>query len=207
MARTQQSVHVARSKSRRVNKDGNECESVLLRRSYLEDSKVRHETLANLAALPEYAVESLRASSAGKTLIEVTAGLEVVLSLPAGRVDAITRIARGLGFEAMLGPDCRERDVVMAPITARIWAPTSKLASLPVTAATRSPKAQGHGLDPHPREWGSGPQLPGPAAPSGHADPPHAPGDGHSQTLELIALPTPTQCQKPHRPARRRPRK
>lgn len=127
---------------------------MLLRRSYLEDSKVRHETLANLAALPEYAVESLRASSAGKTLIEVTAGLEVVLSLPAGRVDAITRIARGLGFEAMLGPDCRERDVVMAPITARIWAPTSKLASLPVTAATRSPKAQGHGLDPHPRNGG-----------------------------------------------------
>ncbi|WP_345049944.1 hypothetical protein [Arthrobacter methylotrophus] len=43
-----------RRRSRRVN-------SVLLRRSYREGAKVKHETLANLAALPEHAVESLRA--------------------------------------------------------------------------------------------------------------------------------------------------
>src|SRR3954447_22355266 len=111
MAKTQQAVHVARTKSRRVNKAGEtvEYESVLLRRSYREGAKVRHETVANLAALPEHGIESLRASLAGKTLIEATAGLEVVRSLPAGHLDAVYRMARGLGFEGLLGPACRER--------------------------------------------------------------------------------------------------
>lgn len=132
MMKTQQAVHVARTKSRRVNKAGEtvEYESVLLRRSYREGAKVRHETLANLAALPEHAIESLRASLAGKTLVEATAGLEVVRSLPAGHVDAVRQMARGLGFEALLGPACRERDVIMGLIIARICAPASKLASL-----------------------------------------------------------------------------
>lgn len=132
MAKTQQAVHVARTKSRRVNKAGEtvEYESVLLRRSYREGAKVKHETLANLAALPEHAVESLRAALATKTLIEATAGLEVLRSLPHGHVDAVHQMARGLGFEAMLGPACRERDLILALITARICAPASKLASL-----------------------------------------------------------------------------
>lgn len=132
MSRTQQAVHVARTKSRRVNKAGEtvEYESVLLRRSYRDGAKVKHETLANLAALPEQAVEDLRASLAGKTLIEATAGLEVTRSLPHGHVDAVYQMARGLGFESLLGPAGRERDVIMGLITARICSPASKLASL-----------------------------------------------------------------------------
>ncbi|GAB3264109.1 IS1634 family transposase [Arthrobacter pigmenti] len=132
MAKTQQAVHVARTKSRRVNKAGEtvEYESVLLRRSYRDGAKVRHETLANLAALPEHAVEDLRASLAGKSLVEATDGLEVTRSLPAGHVAAVQQMARGLGFEAMLGPACRERDIAMGLITARVCAPASKLASL-----------------------------------------------------------------------------
>lgn len=128
----QQAVHVARTKSRRVNKGGEtvEYESVLLRRSYRDGAKVRHETLANLAALPEHAVEDLRASLAGKALIEATAGFEVTRSLPAGHVDAVARMAKGLGFESMLGPACRERDVAMGLITARVCAPASKLATV-----------------------------------------------------------------------------
>lgn len=132
MAKTQQAVHVARTKSRRVNKAGEtiEYESVLLRRSYRDGGKVKHETLANLAALPERAVEDLRASLAGKTLVEATAGLEVTRSLPAGHVEAVARMASGLGLEKLLGPACRERDIAMALITARVLAPASKLASL-----------------------------------------------------------------------------
>ena len=132
MTKAPQAVHVARTKSRRVNKAGDtvEYESVLLRRSYRDGGKVKHETLANLAALPDHAVEDLRASLAGKTLIEATAGLEVTRSLPAGHVEAVAQMARGLGLEAMLGPACRERDIAMALITARVCAPASKLASL-----------------------------------------------------------------------------
>lgn len=132
MAKMQQAVHVARTKSRRVNKAGEtvEYESVLLRRSYRDGAKVRHETLANLAALPEHAVEDLRASLTGKTLVEATAGFEITRSLPAGHIDAVARMAHGLGFEAMLGPACRARDVAMGLIIARVCAPGSKLASL-----------------------------------------------------------------------------
>lgn len=132
MARTRQAVHVARTKSRRVNKAGEtvEYESVLLRRSYRQAGKVKHETLANLAALPEHAIEDLRASLAGKTLIETTAGLELTRSLPAGHIEAVARMAEGLGFARLLGRACREREVAMGLITARVCAPASKLASL-----------------------------------------------------------------------------
>lgn len=132
MVKSQQAVHVARTKSRRVNKAGEtvEYESVLLRRSYRDGGKVKHETLANLASLPGHAVEDLRASLAGKTLVEATAGLEVTRSLPSGHVDAVARMAAGLGFGKLLGPACRERDVAMGLITARVCAPASKLGSL-----------------------------------------------------------------------------
>lgn len=65
-------MHVAVNTSRRVNKSGVgvEYRSVLLRTSYREAGKVKHETLANLSALPVSAVETLRASLAGKTMVE-----------------------------------------------------------------------------------------------------------------------------------------
>ncbi|MCW2131204.1 hypothetical protein [Arthrobacter sp. VKM Ac-2550] len=43
---------------------------------------------------------------------------------------AVARMARSLGFEEMLGPGCRERDIALGLITARVCAPASKLASL-----------------------------------------------------------------------------
>lgn len=39
-------------------------------------------------------------------------------------------MAHGLGFGVTLGPACRERDLVMAMLTARVANPTSKLATL-----------------------------------------------------------------------------
>ncbi|UIK89142.1 hypothetical protein [Arthrobacter polaris] len=47
---------------------------VLLRRSFREDGKVKHETMANLSALPEAAVQTPRSSLAGKTMAEAGAG-------------------------------------------------------------------------------------------------------------------------------------
>ena len=55
--------------------------SHLLRRTYRDGGKVQHETLANLSALPEPAIEAVRASLAGKTLLVAGEGLEV----PRGR--------------------------------------------------------------------------------------------------------------------------
>jgi hypothetical protein len=125
-------MHVAVNMSRRTNKSGQEIEysSVLLRRSYGDGSKVRHEMLANLSALPGPAIETLRAWLAGKTMVETGAHLQLTRSLPHGHIEAVYAMARGLGFESMLGPACRERDLVMALLTARICAPSSKLATL-----------------------------------------------------------------------------
>ncbi|MEC5182555.1 IS1634 family transposase [Arthrobacter sp. CG_A4] len=132
MTKATPAMHVAVNTSRRTNKTGVEVEyrSVLLRRSYREGGKVKHETLANLSALPVPAIDTLKASLAGKTMVEAGAALQITRSLPHGHIEAVYAMAKGLGFEAMLGPACRERDLVMALLAARICAPSSKLATL-----------------------------------------------------------------------------
>lgn len=84
-------MHVARTKSRRVNKAGEEVvyESVLLRRSFRQDGKVKHETLANLSALPEPAIEAVRGALAGNPAVFSADGLEVIRSLPHGHIAAV----------------------------------------------------------------------------------------------------------------------
>ena len=57
-------MHVARNKRAYVAKSGEQrvYESVLVRRTYRDGGKVRHETLANLSGLPEQAVGSIEAA-------------------------------------------------------------------------------------------------------------------------------------------------
>ncbi|HEY5224111.1 MAG TPA: IS1634 family transposase [Microbacteriaceae bacterium] len=131
MTTTSTAMHVAKVKSKSTNKAGEErvYESVLLRRSYREGAKVKHATLANLSALPESAVEVLKASLAGKTLVVAGDGLEVTRSLPHGHVAAVWAQAKALGLPTMLGPAGPARDLGMALIIARVCRPGSKLAT------------------------------------------------------------------------------
>jgi hypothetical protein len=76
-------MHVSKVVSRRGEK---EYVSWLVRRSFRDDGKVRHETLANLSALPPAAIEAVRASLSGKALVAAGDGLRVVRSLPHGHV-------------------------------------------------------------------------------------------------------------------------
>ena len=124
-------MHVAKIVNRRKNKAGEDrvYESVLLRRSYREGPKVKHETLANLSALPETALEVLAASLSGKTVVVAGEGLEITRSLPHGHVAAVSVQATLLGLPATLGPASRTRDLVMALIIARVCRPGSKLAT------------------------------------------------------------------------------
>lgn len=124
-------MHVARVRSRTTNKAGEErvYESVLLRRSYREGAKVKHATLANLTALPDSAIEVLKASLAGKTLVAAGDGLEVTRSLPHGHVAAVAAQAHALGLPALLGTASPRRDLVLALIIARVCRPASKLAT------------------------------------------------------------------------------
>jgi hypothetical protein len=126
MGKRSGAVHVARIV--RKYKD-REYVSFLLRRSYREAGKVRHETLANLSALPAQAIDALRASLAGRRLVDAEGAFEITRSLPHGHVAAVWAMARALGLPALLGPVGPERDLAMALIVARVCEPGSKLAT------------------------------------------------------------------------------
>jgi hypothetical protein len=125
-------MHVETSRSHQVLKDGTArvYQRHLLRRSYREGGKVRKETLANLSHLPDEAIEVLRLALAGRAVIDADAGVEVTRSLPHGHVAAVAAIARKLGFPALLGPACRERDLAFALIISRVTRPASKLSTI-----------------------------------------------------------------------------
>ena len=125
-------MHVARNKSSYVAKSGEErvYESVLLRRTYREGGKVKHETLANLSRLPAEAVTALEATLKGQTLVPAGSEFSIVRSLPHGHVAAVAAMARQLGLPTLLGPRCRARDIVVALIVSRVIRPGSKLSTL-----------------------------------------------------------------------------
>jgi hypothetical protein len=126
MGKRSGAVHVARVV--RKYKD-REYVSFLLRRSYRDAGKVRHETLANLSALPAHAIDALRASLAGRRLVVAEAAFEVTRSLPHGHIAAVWAMARKLGLPALLGPAGPQRELAMALIVARVCEPDSKLAT------------------------------------------------------------------------------
>jgi hypothetical protein len=131
MTKTSGAMHVAKITNRRVDKSGQPREYVshLLRRTYRDGSRVKHETLANLSPLPAAAIDAVRAALAGKTLVVAGEGLEVTRARPHGHVAAVHAQATALGLPALLGPAGRDRDIALALIIARVCRPGSKLAT------------------------------------------------------------------------------
>ena len=125
-------MHVARTPSRYVDKAGNvhRYESVLVRRTYRDGKKVRHETLANLSKLPAEVIAAIEATLKGQALVPAEAACTVTRSLPHGHVAAVAAMARRLGFPGLLGPACRSRDLVLGLIISRVIRPASKLSTL-----------------------------------------------------------------------------
>jgi hypothetical protein len=124
-------MHVAKVAKKYVTKDGASRESVayLLRRTYRDGTKVRHETLANLSALPQATLEAVRVSLTGQVLVVPGQDLEVTRALPHGHVAAVHAQAKALGLPGLLGPAGRDRDIAVAMIIARVCRPASKLAT------------------------------------------------------------------------------
>jgi hypothetical protein len=126
-------MHVDRVRSRHTSKSGEirEYESRLLRRSFRKpDGRVGKETLANLSVLPAAAVDAIEAVLKGATLVDAGAALAVTRSRGHGHVALVHAAALKLGFPALLGPACRERDLAYALIISRVVAPRPKLATL-----------------------------------------------------------------------------
>ena len=115
-----------------MDKAGNvhRYESVLVRRSYRDGKKVRHETLANLSKLPAEVIAAIEATLKGQALVPAEAACTITRSLPHGHVAAVAAMARRLGFPGLLGPPCRSRDLVWGLIISRVIRPASKLSTL-----------------------------------------------------------------------------
>jgi hypothetical protein len=126
-------MHVETSRRQHVRKDGTEVvyERHLLRRSFRNaEGKPDKETLANLSVLPAEAIAALRATLAGKTLVDVAEAFEITRSLPHGHVAAVHAMAQQLGFPALLGSAGRDRDLALALIVSRVVRPKPKLSTL-----------------------------------------------------------------------------
>jgi hypothetical protein len=124
-------MHVARNKRTYVAKSGQQrvYESVLVRRTYRDGGKVRHETLANLSALPAEAVTAIEATLKGERLVPAAQAVTITGSLPHGHVAAVAAMAAKLGLPALLGPACQARDLALALIISRVVRPGSKLST------------------------------------------------------------------------------
>ena len=120
-------VHVATT---RRHYKGKVYETTLLRRSYREGGKVKHETLGNLSHLPAHLIELVKQGLAGETFVPAGEALRVKRSLPHGHVAAVLGTARRLGLERLLGRErSRERDLCLALVCQRLVRPGSKLSA------------------------------------------------------------------------------
>lgn len=108
-----------------------EYTSVLLRRSYRQDGKVKHETLGNLTRLPPDVIDFIKQRLSGKLDENAPqSSFEIARSLPHGNVAAVLQTAKNLGVENLLASrHCRERSLIMALIVARVLSPRSKLST------------------------------------------------------------------------------
>src|SRR5271166_795568 len=127
MAQRGGAVHVVTT--RRTYK-GREYTSHLLRRSYRDNGKVKNETLGNLSHLPDDLVDVVRRGLRGEKFVPANERLEIIASTPHGDVDAVLRAMRRLDFSSLLSSrPCREVELVIGMVVARIVAPDTKLAT------------------------------------------------------------------------------
>ena len=126
MARRAGGVHVATTT--RVYK-GRVYQTHLLRRTFREDGKVKHQTLGNLSHLPPDLIETIRRRLRGEGS-EDSKPWQIVRSFPHGHVLAVLGTLRSVGLESILASrSSRESSLVVAMIVARILQPASKLAA------------------------------------------------------------------------------
>src|ERR1019366_7563407 len=91
--------------------------------------KVHKRTLANLSDWPEQKVQALRRVLRGENLgADPAKSLVIAASVPHGHVKAVLGTIRKLGLDTLVASRrCRQRDLVVAMIAARILFPASKL--------------------------------------------------------------------------------
>lgn len=104
--------------------------AILLRESIRDGKTILKRTIANLSALSLEQAQAIRAVLKGSALAPLDAVFEIVRSRAHGAVQAIGLAMGRLRLASLLGREvCRERDLVLAMIAARVLDPQSKLAT------------------------------------------------------------------------------
>lgn len=105
--------------------------AILLRESYRDSGKIKKRTLLNLSDWSPKMIQGFKALLKGGTVVPADQPVFTIKrSLPHGHIAAILGTLRKIGLDRLLGPASnRDRDLVIAMITARLAAPTSKLAT------------------------------------------------------------------------------
>jgi hypothetical protein len=129
MATRSGALHVATT-SRRYK--GKIYTTHLLRRTYREGGKVKHQTVGNISHLPEQLIDTIRAYLRGELPTPAGNQVEILRTYPHGHVAAVLATLRQLGLEGLIASrPSLERTLVTAMIVARVIAPHSKLATSP----------------------------------------------------------------------------
>jgi len=127
MPRRGNAVHVATT-TRRYK--GKVYKTHLLRRSYREDGKVKHETVGNISHLPEQAIGIIRRVLRGETMVPADSVFQIKRTLPHGHVAAVLGVLYGLRLDRLVASKrSRKRDLVVAMIVDRVINARSKLAT------------------------------------------------------------------------------
>lgn len=127
MVRSAGPVHVA---SIRVVRKGKVYQSHLLRRTFREGGKVKHQTLGNLSRLPPEVIELIKGALRGETYVPRSEAFEIIRSLPHGHVAAVMGAMDNLGIPELLATrPSKQRDMVVAMLASRVTDPCSKLAT------------------------------------------------------------------------------
>jgi len=103
--------------------------AILLREGWRDGSKTHKRTLANLSHWPPQKIETFRRLLQDEPLVSPLDLFSTQKTLPHGHVQAVLMAMRKLGLDSLIASKrCRERDLVMAMIAARLLHPCSKLA-------------------------------------------------------------------------------
>jgi hypothetical protein len=104
--------------------------TTLLRESYRVGKAVKSRTLANLSKLPPEAIEVLRRTLRGESLVSPEDAFDVLRSYHHGHVQAVMDTMCRLEMPKLLASQhSRERNLVLALVAARILYPSSKIAT------------------------------------------------------------------------------
>ena len=120
-------VHVATTTRRHKHKT---YHTHLLRRTFRQHGKVKHETLGNISHLPDHVIDLVRRALKGESLVNPEAAFTCLRSYPHGHVAAVLGSLKKLDLHTLIaGSASRMRALVVAMIVARVIDARSKLAT------------------------------------------------------------------------------